>query len=87
MQIASEPKIPIGMSRWGFLDSSAAVATMSKPMKAKNTSAAALKMPPIPNVPVLMPMSCSSVVVASPPPGAGFEPLGGMNGSRLPPET
>ena len=53
MQIASEPKMPIGRSRCGFFVSSAAVATMSKPMNAKNTSAAALKMPPIPNVPVL----------------------------------
>ena len=32
VQMASEPKMPMGMSRWGFLVSSAAVATTSKPM-------------------------------------------------------
>jgi hypothetical protein len=56
---------------------------MSKPMKAKNTSAAPVKIPPIPNVPVFMPMSCRSDVEELPP-GAGFEPDGGMNGCRLP---
>ena len=39
----------MGMSRCGFLVSSAAVATMSKPMKAKKTSAAPVKMPLMPN--------------------------------------
>ena len=38
--MASEPRIPRGTSRWGFLVSSAVVATMSKPMNAKNTRAA-----------------------------------------------
>ena len=55
---------------------------MSKPMKAKNTSAAPVKIPPTPNVPVLTPMSCSSVVELLPP-GAGVEPDGGMNGCQL----
>ena len=44
-QIASDRKIPSGRSRWGFFASSALVATMSKPMNAKNTSAAPLKIP------------------------------------------
>ena len=35
--MASEPRMPRGMSRCGFLVSSAVVATMSKPMNAKNT--------------------------------------------------
>jgi hypothetical protein len=32
VQIASEPRIPVGMSRCGFLASCAAVETASKPM-------------------------------------------------------
>jgi hypothetical protein len=47
--IASEPKMPIGMLRCGFFVSSAVVATTSKPMKAKNTMAAAAATPPQPN--------------------------------------
>ena len=35
--IASEPRMPRGMSRCGSSVSSAVVATMSKPMNAKNT--------------------------------------------------
>ena len=35
--MTSEPMMPRGRSRFGFLVSSAAVATMSKPMKAKKT--------------------------------------------------
>ncbi|MNT07390.1 hypothetical protein D3C72_1420900 [compost metagenome] len=42
---ASEPMMPIGRSRDGFLTSSAAEVTASKPMKAKKTRAAALSMP------------------------------------------
>ncbi len=44
----SEPMMPIGRSRAGFLTSSAAEVTASKPMKAKNTSAAALITPVMP---------------------------------------
>ena len=79
VQIASEPRIPIGMSRCGFLVSSAAVATMSNPMKAKNTRAAPVKMPVMPNEPGATPRSCSSdgTLVA---PSAGVEPDGGMKG-------
>ena len=40
--------MPTGRSRFGFLVSSAAVATTSKPMKAKKTIAAPAKMPPQP---------------------------------------
>ena len=72
--------MPRGMSRCGFLVSSAAVATTSKPMKAKNTSAAAVKMPATPNGPPgARPRSWSRD-------GSGFgalapsEPAGGMNG-------
>ena len=32
VQTASEPRMPIGMSRWGFFDSCAAVETVSNPM-------------------------------------------------------
>ncbi|MCY1229791.1 hypothetical protein D3C72_1739190 [compost metagenome] len=46
---ASEPMMPIGRSRRGLRTSSAAEVTASKPMKAKNTSAAALKIPLKPN--------------------------------------
>jgi len=82
VQMARELKMPIGRSRCGFLVSSAAVATMSKPMKAKNTSAAALKMPLTPNEPGENPRSCSSEGVDIAP-AAALDPLGGMNGERL----
>ena len=42
---ARPPKMPRGSVFCGFLTSSAEVATTSKPMKAKNTSAAPAKMP------------------------------------------
>ena len=45
-----EPKIPIGMSRFGFFASCAAVDTASKPIKAKNTMAAPPTIPPQPQV-------------------------------------
>src|SRR5947209_10802256 len=51
-------------------------------MNAKNTSAAPAKIPPTPNAPGEIPMSCASVVPELPP-GAGFEPDGGMNGCRF----
>ena len=38
--MTSDPMMPIGMSRIGRLASCAAVETASKPMKAKNTTAA-----------------------------------------------
>src|SRR5256885_17181843 len=41
----SEPMMPTGMSRLGFLDSSEAVETASKPMYAKKTMDAPEKMP------------------------------------------
>ena len=53
--MASEPRMPRGRSLAGFFVSSAAVATMSKPMKAKNTTAAPAMTPPQPNVPWLKP--------------------------------
>ena len=79
VQMPKEPRMPMGISRCGFLVSSAAVATMSKPMKAKNTSAAAVKIPVMPNEPGEKPRSCSSDGVLWAPPAAG-EPDGGMNG-------
>jgi hypothetical protein len=51
VQTASEPRMPIGMSRCGFFASPAAVDTASKPTYEKNTMVAARKMPPQPNVP------------------------------------
>ena len=41
--------IPIGMSRFGLIDSSAAVDTASKPMYAKKTKKAPKSVPPHPN--------------------------------------
>ena len=83
VQIASDPRMPIGMSRFGLRVSSAAVATMSKPMKAKNTSAAPVKMPPTPNVLVFCPSRVwISGVVSRPAPASGL-PAGGTNGSQL----
>ena len=40
--------MPIGMSRFGFFASCAAVDTASNPMKAKNTTPAAPRMPMMP---------------------------------------
>src|SRR3954466_7514160 len=48
VQIAREPRMPIGMSRFGFFASWAAVDTASKPMKAKKTTPAAPRMPMMP---------------------------------------
>ena len=72
--------MPIGMSRCGFLVSSAAVATMSKPMKAKKTSAAPVKMPLIAEgarreAEVLQQRRCRGGTGRRP-----AEPDGGMNG-------
>ena len=74
--------MPIGTSRCGFLVCSAAVATMSNPMNAKNTSAAPVKMPVTRTIPGEKPRSCSSdgVLVAPPAP---FDPAGGMNGEKF----
>ncbi len=58
--MASDARMPIGRSRCGFFVSSAAVATTSKPMNAKNTSAAPVKMPATPKEPGDSPMSASS---------------------------
>jgi hypothetical protein len=43
--MASEPRMPRGRDRCGFLVSSAVVATTSNPMNAKNTSDAAASRP------------------------------------------
>ena len=48
--MTSEPMMPRGRSFFGFFVSSAAVATMSKPMNAKKTIAAPARMPPTPKV-------------------------------------
>ncbi len=53
---------------------------MSKPMNAKNTSAAPVKMPLTPNEPGANPRSCSREGTLSAP-AAGVDPVGGMNGS------
>src|SRR3954454_23356016 len=79
VQMVSEARMPIGMSRCGFLVSSAAVATMSKPMNAKNTSAAPVKIPVTPNEPGANPRSCSRDGELTAPAAVG-EPAGGMNG-------
>jgi hypothetical protein len=46
MVIISDPKIPIGIPFLWVLASCAAVDTTSKPMKAKNTTPAPLRIPP-----------------------------------------
>ena len=46
--MASEPMMPIGRSRPGLRTSSAAVATVSKPMKEKKTMEAPEKTPDTP---------------------------------------
>src|SRR6185503_12944167 len=56
VQIASEPRMPRGISRWGFRASWAEVDTASNPMNAKKITPAPRRMPlqPYsPNVPVL----------------------------------
>ncbi len=50
VQMTSEPRMPRGTSRFGLRVSSAAVATTSKPMKAKKTTDAAVKMPMTPKL-------------------------------------
>jgi len=50
VQITKDPKIPMGISFFGFLASCAAVDTASKPIKAKNTMAAPPNTPPQPHL-------------------------------------
>src|SRR5947209_1702108 len=51
VQTASDPRMPMGMSRAGFFASWAAVDTASKPMYAKNMMPAAVAIPEMPNSP------------------------------------
>src|SRR5262249_61463805 len=51
VQTASDPRMPRGMSRCGLRASCADVDTASKPMYAKNTTAAPRKTPLQPNTP------------------------------------
>src|SRR5512135_2912536 len=53
VQITNEPRMPIGISRWGLRDSCAAVETASNPRYAKKTTAAPLTTPDHPNSPNL----------------------------------
>ena len=59
-----DPRMPIGMSRLGFLASCAAVDTASNPMKAKNTTPAAPKIPIRPPYGCVMPCPVVYVVEA-----------------------
>src|SRR4029079_5461613 len=52
VQTASDPRIPIGMSRCGFFASCAAVDTASNPMYAKKITAAPRTSPDNPKCPV-----------------------------------
>src|SRR4029453_10087880 len=85
VQMASDPRMPIGMSRWGLRVSSAVVATTSKPMKAKNTIAAPKAMPSQPKASGSSPKRTSnsgrpaSTALAALGASAG----GGMNGLQL----
>jgi hypothetical protein len=85
VQIASDPMMPRGRSRCGFLASSAVVATTSNPMKAKNTSDAPDTRPITPNVDGAIPNSAwnSGVVIVTSPVSVGTP--GGMNGVRFEP--
>src|SRR5882672_4282793 len=69
VQMSSDPMMPIGMSRCGFLASCAAVLTASNPMYAKKTIAAPVKTPLHPNSPAT---GTPSLTVC-----------GGMNGCQL----
>ena len=81
MTIASELMIPIGRSRCGFLVSSAVVATTSKPMNAKNTTAAPDTTPAMPNTAGSRPSRVSiSGAFSHPPSLADAGSDGGMNG-------
>ena len=51
VQTSKDTRIPMGMSRFGFLVSCAAVLTASNPKKAKKTIAAPRKIPETPNSP------------------------------------
>src|SRR5580698_11570820 len=51
VQITSEPRMPIGISRLGFFDSCAAVETASKPIYAKKITPAPRSTPDQPNSP------------------------------------
>jgi hypothetical protein len=78
--MASEPRMPIGRSRCGFLVSSAVVATTSKPMKAKNTTAAPATTPAKPNTAGSMPSRVSIIGAFSQPSELGAGCDSGMNG-------
>ena len=81
--------MPIGTFLCGFLVSSEAVATTSKPRKAKNTSAAPERMPGTPYTDGVMPVAnCHSgwvikPVTAEEPSTVEAGWLGGMNGVKL----
>ena len=81
MTIASDPRMPIGTSRWGFFVSSAVVATTSKPMKAKKTIAAPAMTPPMPKTAGSRPkIELMSGDFQKPPSAPPVGWLGGMNG-------
>ena len=82
--MTSDPRMPRGRSRLGFFVSSAAVATMSKPMKAKKTSDAADSTPKTPKLDGAPPvMSCSSGCSSPATVPAGGGRLGGTKGVRF----
>src|SRR5213075_298028 len=62
--MTKEPRMPIGMSRFGFRASCAAVLTASKPMYAKNTTPAAPSIPRIPPYEWVMPCGVTYVTCA-----------------------
>src|SRR5664279_2356626 len=82
--MTSEPMMARGRSFFGLRVSSAAVATMSNPMKAKNTSDAAVSTPNTPKLDGAPPsISCSSGCSRPPDAPSAAGTLGGMNGERL----
>src|SRR5215211_6015199 len=85
VQMASDPRMPMGMSRWGLRVSSAVVATTSKPMKAKNTIAAPKTMPSQPKASGSSPnrTSISGRPASTALAALGASAGGGMNGLQL----
>src|SRR5690606_14857911 len=85
--IVSPRMMPRGTVRLGSRVSSALVATTSKPRKAKNTSAAPLRMPKTPYIDGSEPDSHENSDCVQTPPAAGPSCAGGTKGVKFSPST
>ena len=81
--MASEPKMPIGRSRWGFLVSSAAVGHDVEPDVGEEDQRRAGEDAADAEGARAQPEILQQALLAHPP-GAGLEPEAGMNGCQLP---